>query len=107
MKKRMLVIAAAVAATTMMMTSPVMAEDFKVGICNYVDDASLIQIVDNIQSRLEEIGKDLVFIGGADELADRRTDLFGDPCRQDVSEIPRRNDDIEGLLRPDGVLLQK
>ena len=35
MKKRMLVIAAAVAATTMMMTSPVMAEDFKVGICNY------------------------------------------------------------------------
>ena len=58
MKKRMLVIAAAVAATTMMMTSPVMAEDFKVGICNYVDDASLNQIVDNIQSRLEELGKD-------------------------------------------------
>ena len=54
----MLVIAAAVAATTMMMTSPVMAEDFKVGICNYVDDASLNQIVDNIQSRLEEIGKE-------------------------------------------------
>ncbi len=53
----MLVIAAAVAATTMMMASPVMAEDFKVGICNYVDDASLNQIVDNIQSRLEEIGK--------------------------------------------------
>ena len=58
MKKRMLVIAAAVAATTMMMTSPVMAEDFKVGICNYVDDASLNQIVDNIQSRLEELGKE-------------------------------------------------
>ena len=54
----MLVIAAAVAATTMMMTSPVMAEDFKVGICNYVDDASLNQIVDNIQSRLEELGKE-------------------------------------------------
>ena len=33
MKKRMLVIAAAVAAT-MMVASPVMAEDFKVGICN-------------------------------------------------------------------------
>ena len=29
---------------------------FKVGICNYVDDASLNQIVDNIQSRLEELG---------------------------------------------------
>ena len=45
----MLVIAAAVA-TSMMMASPVMADDFKVGICNYVDDASLNQIVDNIQS---------------------------------------------------------
>ena len=48
MKKRMLVIAAAVTAT-MMMTCPVMADDFKVGICNYVDDASLNQIVDNIE----------------------------------------------------------
>lgn len=28
---------------------------YKVGICNYVDDASLNQIVDNIQSRLAEI----------------------------------------------------
>lgn len=32
------------------------AKTFKVGICNYVDDASLNQIVDNIQTRLEEIG---------------------------------------------------
>ncbi len=47
MKKRMLAIAAAVTAT-MMMTCPVMADDFKIGICNYVDDASLNQIVDNI-----------------------------------------------------------
>lgn len=31
---------------------------YKIGICNYVDDASLNQIVDNIQSRLEEIGKE-------------------------------------------------
>ncbi len=29
---------------------------FRVGICNYVDDASLNQIVDNIRARLEEIG---------------------------------------------------
>ncbi len=34
------------------------AEVFKVGICNYVDDASLNQIVDNIQSRLDEIEKE-------------------------------------------------
>lgn len=30
---------------------------FKVGICNYVDDASLNQIVDNIKSQLEILGK--------------------------------------------------
>ena len=52
MKKRMLTIAAT-AMATMMMASPVMAQDFKIGICNYVDDASLNQIVDNIQSRLK------------------------------------------------------
>ena len=31
---------------------------FKVGICNYVDDASLNQIVDNIQDRLAAIGQE-------------------------------------------------
>ena len=31
---------------------------YKVGICNYVDDASLNQIVDNIEKQLEVIGKD-------------------------------------------------
>ena len=44
MKKRVLAIAAT-AMATMMMASPVMAQDFKIGICNYVDDASLNQIV--------------------------------------------------------------
>lgn len=29
---------------------------YKIGICNYVDDASLNQIVENIQTRLQEIG---------------------------------------------------
>ena len=43
-----------------MMTSPVMAEDFKIGICNYVDDASLNQIVDNIHNRLVEIGEEIM-----------------------------------------------
>ena len=31
---------------------------FKIGICNYVDDASLNQIIDNIQSTLEGLGND-------------------------------------------------
>ena len=46
MKKRMIAIAAATMAT-MMMATPVLADDYKIGICNYVDDASLNQIVDN------------------------------------------------------------
>ncbi len=32
--------------------------EFTVGLCNYVVDASLIQIVENIQSRLAEIGEE-------------------------------------------------
>ncbi len=31
---------------------------YKVGVCNYVDDASLNQIVENIQSQLETLGKE-------------------------------------------------
>ena len=31
---------------------------YTVGICNYVDDASLNQIVENIRKRLEEIGNE-------------------------------------------------
>ena len=39
------------------------AVTFKVGICNYVDDASLNQIIENIESRLAELGtqNDVVF----------------------------------------------
>ena len=33
-------------------------QSFRIGICNYVDDASLNQIVENIQARLEEISKE-------------------------------------------------
>ena len=32
--------------------------EFVIGICNYVDDASLNQIADNIQSRLKELGQE-------------------------------------------------
>lgn len=49
---------AAAMATGLMMTTPVMADDFKIGICNYVDDASLNQIIENIESRLAEIGEE-------------------------------------------------
>lgn len=38
--------------------APASGTTYKVGICNYVDDASLNQIVDNIQNRLAEIGEE-------------------------------------------------
>ncbi len=43
---------------SILMAGTVMAADYKVGICNYVDDASLNQIVENIQARLAEIGEE-------------------------------------------------
>ena len=83
MKKRVLAIAAAMA--TMMMASPVMAQDFKIGICNYVDDASLNQIVDNIQSRLEEIGKE----------KDVNFDVSYDNCNADANVMEQIISDFQ------------
>ena len=34
-----------------------MLKVFKIGLCNYVDDASLNQIVENIQNQLAAIGE--------------------------------------------------
>lgn len=58
MKRKFLACASVTAMAAMMMATNVMADDFKIGICNYVDDASLNQIVDNIQARLAEIGEE-------------------------------------------------
>ena len=61
MKRKMLVCTSAVMITAMAVAAPAFCEEekeFTVGICNYVDDASLNQIVDNIQSRLDEIGEE-------------------------------------------------
>ena len=68
MKKRILACASVTVIASMMMANTVMADDFKVGICNYVDDASLNQIVENIQNRLEEIGEEqgVTFEGGSE-----------------------------------------
>ena len=84
MKKRVLAIAAT-AMATMMMASPVMAQDFKIGICTYVDDASLNQIVDNIQSRLEEIGKE----------KDVNFDVSYDNCNADANVMEQIISDFQ------------
>lgn len=47
---------AACSATPKEETNDASAKTFKVGICNYVDDASLNQINDNIQNELKKIG---------------------------------------------------
>lgn len=58
MNKKLMACATVTVMASMMAATPVMADDFKIGICNYVDDASLNQIVDNIQARLAEIGEE-------------------------------------------------
>jgi putative ABC transport system substrate-binding protein len=58
MKKKVLATVSATVMASIMLAGTAMAADYKVGICNYVDDASLNQIVDNIQSRLAEIGEE-------------------------------------------------
>ena len=87
MKKRVLAIAAT-AMATMMMASPVMAQDFKIGICNYVDDASLNQIVDNIQSRLKEIGED----------KDVTFDVSYDNCNADANVMEQIYSDFRLIM---------
>ncbi len=50
----------AIVTIAMLLTAAALAEgaSYKVGICNYVDDASLNQIVDNITARLDAIGQE-------------------------------------------------
>ena len=50
---------------------------YKVGICNYVDDASLNQIVDNIEERLEKLG-------AANNV---KFDIFYDNCNADSTVL--------------------
>ena len=50
---------------------------FKVGICNYVDDASLNQIVENMESRLEEVIVTAKSLGlGLDECIEILKDIY-------------------------------
>ena len=59
MKKIVSLILAVLMLTTLISCKAEKEDDnsLTVGICNYVDDASLNQIVDNIKSRLTELGE--------------------------------------------------
>lgn len=63
MKKNIIKMISILAAAVMAFTftafaAPEEGTVYKVGICNYVDDASLNQIVDNIMARLEALGEE-------------------------------------------------
>ena len=66
MRKNYLTCAALISAMSMstIASAPVFASDnndvqtFKIGICNYVDDASLNQIVSNIEKQLEKMSRE-------------------------------------------------
>ena len=59
MKKKVFTSVAVMAAITSAMAATAMAEDYKVGIVQYVDDASLNQITENIEKELDAKGGDL------------------------------------------------
>ena len=62
---------------------------FKIGICNYVDDASLNQIVDNLRARLDEIS--------AERSAE--FDIYYDNCNADAAVLSQ----IIANFQADGV----
>ena len=59
MKKKVFTSVAVMAAITSAMAATAMAEDYKVGIVQYVDDASLNQITENIEKELDAKGEEL------------------------------------------------
>ena len=59
--KKLISLCTAATLLTASLVTPVLADEFEtteytIGICNYVDDASLNQIVENIEQGLAEIG---------------------------------------------------
>ncbi len=88
------------------LTVPAMAEGetYKIGICNYVDDASLNQIVDNIQDQLTAIGeeKGVTF------------DISSDNCNADAAVMEQIiqnfiSDDVDlmvGVATPVAIAMQ-
>ena len=59
MKKKVFTSVAVMAAITSAMAATAIAEDYKVGIVQYVDDASLNQITENIEKELDAKGEEL------------------------------------------------
>ena len=58
MKKIIAILLTAMLTLALFTVASAEGETFKVGICNYVDDASLNQIVENIQNRLEAVAQE-------------------------------------------------
>ncbi len=77
---------------------------FKVGICNFVDDASLNQIIKNIRERLEEIG---VEKGVTFEIKEDNCNLDGSVMQQIISNfIADEVDLMVGVATPVAMTMQ-
>ena len=77
---------------------------YKVGICNYVDDASLNQIVDNIQSRLEELGTEN---GVAFEISYQNSQADSSIMNQIIADFIADNVDLMvGVATPVAMAMQ-
>jgi len=77
---------------------------FKVGICNFVDDASLNQIIKNIRERLEEIGGEK---GVTFEIKEDNCNLDGSVMQQIISNfIADEVDLMVGVATPVAMTMQ-
>ena len=70
-----IILALIMLASVTVMASAEEKNSFKIGICNFVDDASLNQIIANIQSRLSEIAAE----------RDAQIEILLDNCNLDSS----------------------
>ncbi len=96
----------AIIALAMLLSAAAFAEGatYKVGICNYVDDASLNQIVDNITARLEAIGQEQ---GVTFEIDYKNGNADNSVIQQIIADFTASNVDLMvGVATPVAVQMQ-
>lgn len=105
MKKMMtLVLSLIMVFSVVSMTSAEEKTNFKIGICNFVDDASLNQIIQNIRERLSEIEKDK---GVTFEIKEDNCNLDGSVMQQIIADFMADDVDLMvGVATPVAMTMQ-
>ena len=104
MKKVAAFVLAAVMALGFALAVEAEGQTFKVGICNYVDDASLNQIVDNIENRLQVLGEEK---GVAFEISYQNCNADANVLNQIVSNfVADQVDLMVGVATPVAMTMQ-